>query len=220
MCVRKYVTFFKFYREHMAVVRWTENSNPVTCNVPQKGQFGHGPLAFVRRPQKVHGWPLLCFLYFSKPLVSCVEGQLIAAHVGFMLNKGLSFLVSENRTADLQRFYTLLSAVKDGTQQLCDRFTEHVKVSLGNGSNGPVQIITSRARCLFFAVLVARCFRWSYAGQFAAMLRQTAAQGSGRGPVPVCEEGIIVTCGTKAKLIQKWLERLTEGTQCGRRWPL
>jgi len=76
-----------------------------------------------------------------------------------MLNKGLSFLVSENRTADLQRFYTLLSAVKDGTQQLCDRFTEHVKVSLGNGSNGPVQIITSRARCLFFAVLVARCFR-------------------------------------------------------------
>nr|CAB3234744.1 cullin-4A [Phallusia mammillata] len=62
-----------------------------------------------------------------KPLIACVESQLIARHTDFLLNKGLSYLINENRMSDLQRFYSLLSSIQDGTQSLCTCFTDHVK---------------------------------------------------------------------------------------------
>jgi len=36
--------------------------------------------------------------------------------------------------------------------------------------------------------------------------------------VAVCEEIVTRYCGTKAKLVQRWLERLTEGTHYGCHW--
>ncbi|XP_076820896.1 cullin-4A-like [Clavelina lepadiformis] len=60
-------------------------------------------------------------------LITRVEEQLIAEHTESLLSKGFSYLVVENRTDDLKRFYKLLSAVKDGTKSLCAHFNKHVK---------------------------------------------------------------------------------------------
>jgi len=60
-------------------------------------------------------------------LVACLEKQLIAAHITPLLTKGLGYLIEENRTEDLKRFYKLLKPVENGTATLCTHFNTHVK---------------------------------------------------------------------------------------------
>ena len=54
-----------------------------------------------------------------RPLINCVEKQLISEHLSSILQKGLDQLLEENRTDDLSLMYILLSKVKEGLPELC-----------------------------------------------------------------------------------------------------
>ena len=58
-----------------------------------------------------------------------VEKQLLPKHLASILNKGLDFLLEENRIEDLQLMYSLLGRVKDGQVELCSKMAEYVKKS-------------------------------------------------------------------------------------------
>jgi len=64
-----------------------------------------------------------------KPLVTCVEKQLLQEHVVQLLEKGLDQLLEQNRTADLTLIYSLFSRVKDGLAQLCTYFARYIKLT-------------------------------------------------------------------------------------------
>lgn len=61
------------------------------------------------------------------PLVYNVEKELLAEHLGAILQKGLDFLLGENRLSDLTLLYNLFSRVKNGTTELCGNFNGFIK---------------------------------------------------------------------------------------------
>ncbi|KAL5004108.1 hypothetical protein ScPMuIL_017564 [Solemya velum] len=62
-----------------------------------------------------------------KPLVTCVEKQLLEQHLGQILQKGLDQLLNENRISDLTLLYQLFSKVKDGMRELGLAFALYIK---------------------------------------------------------------------------------------------
>ncbi|XP_041357588.1 cullin-4A-like isoform X2 [Gigantopelta aegis] len=63
----------------------------------------------------------------KKPLITCVEKQLLEQHLHQMLQKGLDHMLDENRVSDLSLLYQLLSRVKDGLKELCSGFNQYIK---------------------------------------------------------------------------------------------
>ncbi|MEE6470618.1 hypothetical protein FKM82_009015 [Ascaphus truei] len=62
-----------------------------------------------------------------KPLVACVEKQLLGEHLAAILQKGLKSMLDENRVADLTLMYQLFSRVKGGQQILLQHWGEYIK---------------------------------------------------------------------------------------------
>lgn len=77
----------------------------------------------------------------KKPVISCVEKQLLEQHLSQILQKGLDQLLSENRISDLTRLYHLFSRVKDGWKNLCTSFATYIKMAgrqiVLNSNNDP-----------------------------------------------------------------------------------
>lgn len=63
----------------------------------------------------------------KKPLVACVEKQLIEQHLSSILIKGLEQLLDETRLSDLTLLYQLFLRVKDGLKELCASFASYIK---------------------------------------------------------------------------------------------
>ncbi|XP_015916458.1 cullin-4B [Parasteatoda tepidariorum] len=63
----------------------------------------------------------------KKPLIQCVEKQLIGEHLTAILQKGLDQLLTERRIPDLKLMYDLFSRVKNGLPQLCSHFNQYIK---------------------------------------------------------------------------------------------
>uniref|UniRef100_A0A803TRV6 Cullin-4A n=1 Tax=Anolis carolinensis TaxID=28377 RepID=A0A803TRV6_ANOCA len=62
-----------------------------------------------------------------KPLIACVEKQLLGEHLTAILQKGLDNLLDENRIADLTQMCQLFSRVKGGQQLLLQYWSEYIK---------------------------------------------------------------------------------------------
>ena len=65
----------------------------------------------------------------KKPLISCLESELIARHTSFMLTKGFDDLVDQGRTSDLKLLYNLISRNKEGIKEMISAFAIYIKVS-------------------------------------------------------------------------------------------
>ncbi|NWR18464.1 CUL4A protein, partial [Emberiza fucata] len=63
----------------------------------------------------------------QKPLIACVEKQLLGEHLSAILQKGLDSLLDENRISDLTQMYQLFSRVKGGQQILLQHWSEYIK---------------------------------------------------------------------------------------------
>ncbi|XP_033003618.1 cullin-4A [Lacerta agilis] len=63
----------------------------------------------------------------QKPLIACVERQLLGEHLSAVLQKGLDNLLDENRIADLTQMCQLFSRVKTGQQLLLQHWSEYIK---------------------------------------------------------------------------------------------
>ncbi|KAK7898323.1 hypothetical protein WMY93_019176 [Mugilogobius chulae] len=63
----------------------------------------------------------------QKPLISCVEKQLLGEHMTAILHKGLSTLLDENRVTELALLYQLFSKVKGGLLTLLQFWREYIK---------------------------------------------------------------------------------------------
>ncbi|NXH44932.1 CUL4A protein, partial [Dicaeum eximium] len=63
----------------------------------------------------------------QKPLIACVEKQLLGEHLPAILQKGLDSLLDENRISDLTQTYQLFSRVKGGQQILLQYWSEYIK---------------------------------------------------------------------------------------------
>ncbi|XP_053163135.1 cullin-4A isoform X6 [Hemicordylus capensis] len=63
----------------------------------------------------------------QKPLIACVEKQLLGQHITAILQKGLDNLLDENRIADLTQMCQLLSRVKMGHEILLQHWSEYIK---------------------------------------------------------------------------------------------
>ncbi|NXU56631.1 CUL4A protein, partial [Turnix velox] len=63
----------------------------------------------------------------QKPLIACVEKQLLGEHLAAILQKGLDNLLDENRISDLTQMYQLFSRVKGGQQILLQHWSEYIK---------------------------------------------------------------------------------------------
>ncbi|NXD35541.1 CUL4A protein, partial [Copsychus sechellarum] len=63
----------------------------------------------------------------QKPLIACVEKQLLGEHLSAILQKGLDSLLDENRIPDLTQTYQLFSRVKGGQQILLQHWSEYLK---------------------------------------------------------------------------------------------
>lgn len=63
----------------------------------------------------------------KKPLIQCVEKQLLGEHLSPLLQKGLDQLLEEYRLNDLKLIYDLFSRVKSGHSQLCSHFNLYIK---------------------------------------------------------------------------------------------
>lgn len=63
----------------------------------------------------------------QKPLISCVEKQLLGEHMTAILHKGLSTLLDENRVTELALLYQLFSKVKGGLPILLQFWREYIK---------------------------------------------------------------------------------------------
>uniref|UniRef100_A0A8C3M5D1 Cullin-4A n=1 Tax=Chrysolophus pictus TaxID=9089 RepID=A0A8C3M5D1_CHRPC len=61
----------------------------------------------------------------QKPLIACVEKQLLGEHLTAILQKGLDNLLDENRISDLTQTYQL--RVKGGQQILLQHWSEYIK---------------------------------------------------------------------------------------------
>ncbi|XP_033033056.1 cullin-4A isoform X2 [Trachypithecus francoisi] len=65
----------------------------------------------------------------QKPLIACVEKQLLGEHLTAILQKGLDHLLDENRVPDLAQMYQLFSRVRGGQQALLQHWSEYIKTS-------------------------------------------------------------------------------------------
>ncbi|XP_074658437.1 cullin-4B-like [Tubulanus polymorphus] len=65
----------------------------------------------------------------KKPLINCVEKNLLEKHLVAILQKGLDQLLDENRIHDLRLLYQLFSRVRDGLKELCTTFAAFIKKS-------------------------------------------------------------------------------------------
>ncbi|KFM72708.1 Cullin-4B, partial [Stegodyphus mimosarum] len=63
----------------------------------------------------------------KKPLIQCVEKQLLGEHLTPILQKGLDNLLEENRLSDLKLMYDLFTRAKNGLPQLCSHFNLYIK---------------------------------------------------------------------------------------------
>ncbi|CAO2611491.1 Cul4a [Lemmus lemmus] len=63
----------------------------------------------------------------QKPLIACVEKQLLGEHLAAILHKGLDHLLDENRVPDLTQMYQLFSRVKGGQHALLQHWSEYIK---------------------------------------------------------------------------------------------
>ncbi|XP_061482667.1 cullin-4A isoform X4 [Rhineura floridana] len=63
----------------------------------------------------------------QKPLIACVERQLLGEHLSAVLQKGFDNLLDENRIADLTQMCQLFSRVKSGQQLLLQHWSEYIK---------------------------------------------------------------------------------------------
>ncbi|XP_019385174.1 PREDICTED: cullin-4A isoform X2 [Crocodylus porosus] len=63
----------------------------------------------------------------QKPLIACVEKQLLGEHLTAILQKGLDNLLDENRISELTQTYQLFSRVKGGQQILLQHWSEYIK---------------------------------------------------------------------------------------------
>ncbi|CAI9179030.1 unnamed protein product [Rangifer tarandus platyrhynchus] len=63
----------------------------------------------------------------QKPLIACVEKQLLGEHLTAILQKGLDQLLDENRVPDLTQMYQLFSRVRGGQQALLQHWSDHIK---------------------------------------------------------------------------------------------
>uniref|UniRef100_A0A3Q3X5U1 Cullin-4A n=1 Tax=Mola mola TaxID=94237 RepID=A0A3Q3X5U1_MOLML len=63
----------------------------------------------------------------QKPLISCVEKQLLGEHMTAILQKGLSILLDENRVTELTLLYHLFSKVKGGLPTLLQFWRDYIK---------------------------------------------------------------------------------------------
>ncbi|KAK6195670.1 hypothetical protein SNE40_001052 [Patella caerulea] len=63
----------------------------------------------------------------KKPLIACVEKQLIDQHLPQILNKGLDNMLQENRIGDLMLLYQLFTRVNHGQKDLCSMFAVYIK---------------------------------------------------------------------------------------------
>uniref|UniRef100_A0A669E3Q6 Cullin 4A n=1 Tax=Oreochromis niloticus TaxID=8128 RepID=A0A669E3Q6_ORENI len=63
----------------------------------------------------------------QKPLISCVEKQLLGEHMTAILQKGLSTLLDENRVTELTLLYQLFSKVKGGLPTLLQFWRDYIK---------------------------------------------------------------------------------------------
>nr|XP_057944597.1 cullin-4A [Doryrhamphus excisus] len=63
----------------------------------------------------------------QKPLISCVEKQLLGEHMTAILQKGLSVLLDENRVTELALLYQLFSKVKGGLPTLLQFWRDYIK---------------------------------------------------------------------------------------------
>nr|XP_060625625.1 cullin-4A isoform X3 [Anolis sagrei ordinatus]XP_060625626.1 cullin-4A isoform X3 [Anolis sagrei ordinatus] len=72
----------------------------------------------------------------QKPLIACVERQLLGEHLTAILQKGLDNLLDENRIADLTQMCQLFSRVKGGQQLLLQYWSEYIKCRLPRKPHG------------------------------------------------------------------------------------
>uniref|UniRef100_A0A667YUH6 Cullin 4A n=1 Tax=Myripristis murdjan TaxID=586833 RepID=A0A667YUH6_9TELE len=63
----------------------------------------------------------------QKPLINCVEKQLLGEHMTAILQKGLSTLLDENRVTELALLYQLFSKVKGGLPTLLQFWRDYIK---------------------------------------------------------------------------------------------
>nr|XP_005902314.1 PREDICTED: cullin-4A [Bos mutus] len=63
----------------------------------------------------------------QKPLIACVEKQLLGEHLTAILQKGLDHLLDENRVPDLTQMYQLFSRVRGGQQALLQHWSDYIK---------------------------------------------------------------------------------------------
>uniref|UniRef100_A0A8C7YW88 Cullin 4A n=1 Tax=Oryzias sinensis TaxID=183150 RepID=A0A8C7YW88_9TELE len=63
----------------------------------------------------------------QKPLICCVEKQLLGEHMTAILQKGLSNLLDENRVTELALLYQLFSKVKGGLPTLLQFWRDYIK---------------------------------------------------------------------------------------------
>ncbi|XP_075056145.1 cullin-4A [Mixophyes fleayi] len=62
-----------------------------------------------------------------KPLIACVEKQLLGEHLVAILQKGLKSMLDENRVPDLTLMYQLFSRVRGGQSILLQHWGEYIK---------------------------------------------------------------------------------------------
>ncbi|EDO35660.1 predicted protein [Nematostella vectensis] len=62
-----------------------------------------------------------------KPLILCVEKQLLGQHLTSILQKGFDNLMLSNRIADLALMYQLFGRVRKGMEELCAAFSGFIK---------------------------------------------------------------------------------------------
>ncbi|XP_053311215.1 cullin-4A [Spea bombifrons] len=62
-----------------------------------------------------------------KPLIACVEKQLLGEHLAAILQKGLKNMLDQNRVPDLTLMYQLFSRVKGGQSILLQHWGEYIK---------------------------------------------------------------------------------------------
>ncbi|XP_018417756.1 PREDICTED: cullin-4A [Nanorana parkeri] len=62
-----------------------------------------------------------------KPLITCVEKQLLGEHLAAILQKGLKNMLDENRVPDLTLMYQLYSRVRGGQSILLQHWGEYIK---------------------------------------------------------------------------------------------
>lgn len=92
------------------------------CDVPEY-------LVHVNRRLHEESERLLLYLDHStrKPLIACIEQNLIANHLTAILQKGLDQLLDETRLPDLTLLYQLFGRIKDGQKELCSSFSAYIK---------------------------------------------------------------------------------------------